>query len=228
MAVKAVEDDADFWADLPSDFYHTEAPDGAIVIGEQRPTTPVGFRAEGGDGRVTGRWGLNGEPGEKALLWTAMGSPQFSEAVLTYTGDADGFVQVIPNLKQPVRVYGWVASSVDGALSVRSPEDDVSSVSAVARVPSVTHRVSVPPGGCPEPSKIDTDPADLREQAARVTYNDGDTVVADDDRLWRARSPARSPFDPAVGVANQIGRSPWHLHAGQVRHGGTSIVSALR
>ena len=187
VVMEVIEDDPDYWRDLPDAGYHDELPDGEIEIAEVVPPAPYDFTGEDGDGRITWRW-TGSVPGATVRLWTTGEGGRFEDAVVVYEGDATEFVELLPNINDKTLRFGWIATVVNGVQGLRNPDDEVSSISAessvfaTGSVPETTHSGPLDPGKFPD------------EQLG----TNRDIYIAYDKRQFLKNDPQRSPFDAGV------------------------------
>ena len=143
VSVTATEDSDAAYADLAAADYHAVTPEGEVTLADAAPFAPGAFAAKGVPDGI--EWTWNPPPFyDEVVLYTSATSA-WADAEKTYGGHASAFVQP---LDPGETRFGWVRAVAGGRQSRRSPNDDVSSVSATAlgAGPIVE---AVPAGECP-------------------------------------------------------------------------------
>ena len=180
VSVTAVEDEDDVYDDLPAADYHSVAADGAVTFASDAPFAPTAFSATGVDG---------------AVLWKWTPPPLYAEVVLytSATADWDDAAEAWRGRASEARVastpgetrWGWArAVGANGRESARTPDDDVSSVSAAAVGAAAPIYEALADGACP--------PADRGEH--------GQLWIAPDGRVFEHRSVFAVPPPDQDGI----------------------------
>ena len=129
----AIEDDDTVWDDLLEIDYHTIDASEKITRAVGLPNAPGNFTAAptANTGEILWRWTLPGLY-DTIILYTSA-TQDFDDATATWEGNASEFLQtgLLGNEAERTR-YGWLRSVKSGRESLRNPDDDISSVSAVA------------------------------------------------------------------------------------------------
>ena len=128
MGITGIEDEDDVYADMAASDYHIVTAAGDVTIAEAKPFAPTAFSAKGVSNGISWSWT---EPTiyDEIVLYTST-TVNWSDAVEVWRGRATEFTE---ELAGGVTKYGWVrAIGENGKLSNRTPDDDISSVSATS------------------------------------------------------------------------------------------------
>ena len=185
VSVTAVEDEDDVHDDLPAADYHVVAEDGAVVFAGNAPFAPTAFAARGVNGAI--EWSWTPPPLYAEIVLFTAPTASWDDAAETWRGRASEVV--VPSPPGETR-WGWIrAVGADGRESPRTPNDDVSSVSAQAIGADAPIYEDVAEGGCPS--------------ADRGSH--GQLWIAPDGRVWQKGDPWNDPVPADVGAEGAHG-----------------------
>ena len=180
VSVTAVEDEDDVYDDLPAAGYHSIAADGAVTFASDAPFAPTAFGAAGADGAILWKWTPPPLYAEVVLYTSA--TADWNDAAEAWRGRASE--ALVPSTPGETR-WGWVrAVGANGRESARTPDDDVSSVSAAAVGAAAPIYEALAENACP--------PADRGEH--------GQLWIAPDGRVFEHRSVFAAPPPDQDGI----------------------------
>ena len=135
VVASAVEDADDIYADLPVAQYHTFDASERIDRAEGAPLPAENFIANGtsSPGEILWAWDLPDNVFDTVELYVSADSA-WANASKVWEGAASAFVQTRISGADPAgrTRFGWIRVVRSGVQSIRTPDDDVSSVSAEA------------------------------------------------------------------------------------------------